>query len=101
MLSAAAAENRVLSAQGEKLTSDLAAEKQNSADLTDTGHAWLAKEVNDANLFVLPDLAMQMAELDSLPEEERLEKKDQLYTDYAIKSCSDILRYPGRTTLQK
>ncbi len=61
-------------------------EKQNSADLTDKGHAWLAKEVNDANLFVLPDLAMQMAELDSLPEEERLEKKDQLYTDYAIKS---------------
>ena len=61
-------------------------EKQNSADLTDKGHAWLAKEVNDANLFVLPDLAMQMAELDNLPEEERLEKKDQLYTDYAIKS---------------
>ena len=61
-------------------------EKQNSADLTDKGHAWLAKEVNDADLFVLPDLAMQMAEIDNLPEAERLEKKDQLYTDYAIKS---------------
>ncbi len=61
-------------------------EKQNSADLTDKGHAWLAKEVNDADLFVLPDLAMQMAEIESLPEEERLEKKDQLYTEYAIKS---------------
>ena len=61
-------------------------EKQNSADLTDKGHAWLAKEVNDADLFVLPDLAMQMAEIDNLPEEERLEKKDQLYTEYAIKS---------------
>jgi len=61
-------------------------EKQNSADLTDKGHAWLAKEVNDANLFVLPDLAMQMAEIENLPEAERLEKKDQLYTDYAIKS---------------
>ncbi len=61
-------------------------EKQNSADLTDKGHAWLAKEVNDTDLFVLPDLAMQMAELDALPEEERLEKKDKLYTDYAIKS---------------
>ena len=33
VLSAAAAENRVLSAQVEKLTSDLAAEKQNSAEL--------------------------------------------------------------------
>ena len=61
-------------------------EKQNSADLTDKGHAWLAEQVNDKDLFVLPDLAMQMAELDNLPEEERIEKKDQLYTDYAIKS---------------
>ena len=61
-------------------------EKQNSADLTDKGHAWLAKEVNDSDLFVLPDLAMQMAEIEALPEEERLEKKDQLYTEYAIKS---------------
>ena len=61
-------------------------EKQNSADLTDKGHAWLAKEVNDADLFVLPDLAMQMAEIEALPEQERLEKKDQIYTEYAIKS---------------
>ena len=61
-------------------------EKQNSADLTDKGHAWLAKEVNDKDLFVLPDLAMQMAEIEALPEEERLEKKDQLYTEYAVKS---------------
>ena len=61
-------------------------EKQNSADLTDKGHAWLASQVNDKDLFVMPDLAMQMAELDTLPEEERLQKKDQLYTEYAIKS---------------
>ena len=61
-------------------------EKQNSADLTDKGHAWLASQVNDKDLFVMPDLAMQMAELDALPEEERLQKKDQLYTEYAIKS---------------
>ena len=61
-------------------------EKQNSADLTDKGHAWLADQVNDKDLFVMPDLAMQMAELEHLPEEERLEKKDQLYTEYAIKS---------------
>ena len=61
-------------------------EKQNSADLTDKGHAWLAEQVNDKDLFVMPDLAMQMAEIENLPEQERLEKKDQLYTDYAIKS---------------
>ena len=63
-------------------------EKQNSADLTDKGHEWLAKQVNDKDLFVLPDLAMQMIEIENagLTEEEQLEKKDKLYTDYAIKS---------------
>ena len=61
-------------------------EKQNSADLTDKGHDWLSKQVNDKDLFVMPDLAMQMSEIDGLPEEERLEKKDQLYTEYAVKS---------------
>ena len=61
-------------------------EKQNSADLTDKGHAWLASQVNDKDLFVMPDLAMQMSEIDNLPEQERLEKKDQLYTEYAVKS---------------
>ena len=60
--------------------------KQNSADLTDKGHDWLSKQVNDKDLFVMPDLAMQMSEIDGLPEEERLEKKDQLYTEYAVKS---------------
>ena len=61
-------------------------EKQNSADLTDKGHAWLADQVNDKDLFVMPDLAMQMSEIENLPEEERLEQKDKLYTEYAIKS---------------
>ena len=63
-------------------------EKQNSADLTDKGHAWLADQVNDKDLFVMPDIAMQMSEIEgeNLTEEERLEKKDKLYTDYAIKS---------------
>ncbi|MDE7167190.1 MAG: preprotein translocase subunit SecA [Bacteroidaceae bacterium] len=63
-------------------------EKQNSADLTDKGHEWLAQQVNDKNLFVLPDIATQMSEIDnsSLPKEKRLESKEQLYTDYAVKS---------------
>ena len=63
-------------------------EKQNSADLTDKGHAWLAEQVNDKDLFVMPDIAMQMSEIEGegLTEEERLERKDKLYTEYAIKS---------------
>jgi len=64
-------------------------EKMNSADLTDKGNAWLAKQVNDENLFILPDIAAQLSALETetgLSDEERVQKKDQLYTDYAIKS---------------
>ena len=35
-------------------------EKMNSCDLTDKGAAWLAKEVNDDKLFVLPDITTQL-----------------------------------------
>ncbi len=63
-------------------------EKQNSADLTDKGNEWLAGQVNDKELFVLPDITslMSQIEVEELTEEERLEKKDKLFTDYAIKS---------------
>ena len=37
-------------------------EKLNSCDLTDKGTAWLAKQVNDAELFVLPDIAGQLSQ---------------------------------------
>ena len=64
-------------------------EKINSADLTDKGNEWLAKQVNDDDLFILPDIAGQLSALEGeegLSDEERVQKKDQLYTDYAIKS---------------
>ena len=63
-------------------------EKQNSVDLTDKGNEWLAEQVKDAALFILPDIASKMAEIEamSLPDEERLAKKDEVYNDYAIKS---------------
>ncbi|MCR4994605.1 MAG: preprotein translocase subunit SecA [Bacteroidales bacterium] len=64
-------------------------EKMNSADLTDKGNAWMAKQVQDENLFILPDIASQLSALEAetgLSDEERVQKKDQLYTDYAIKS---------------
>ncbi len=63
-------------------------EKQNSADLTDKGNEWLAKQVNDKELFILPDIALLMSQLDAenISDEERVEKKDKLFTDYAIKS---------------
>ena len=64
-------------------------EKMNSCDLTDKGTAWLANQVNDAQLFVLPDIAAQLSSLEgdtSLSDEERVEKKDNLMAHYAVQS---------------
>ena len=63
-------------------------EKLNSVDLTDKGNEWLASQVNDADLFILPDIATVMSQIESsaATEEEKLEQKDKVYNDYAIKS---------------
>ncbi len=64
-------------------------EKQNSVDLTDKGTAWLAKQVNNDKLFVLPDITSEMSELEadkSLSDEERLARKDQMLAEYAVQS---------------
>ena len=63
-------------------------EKQRSCDLTDKGTAWLAKQVQNDDLFVLPDIAGQLSDLEAqnLPNEERVAKKDELLSEYAIKS---------------
>ncbi|MGM9713926.1 MAG: preprotein translocase subunit SecA [Prevotella sp.] len=64
-------------------------EKQNSCDLTDKGTAWLAKQVNQDDLFVLPDITSQLSALENekgLSEEERLDKKDEMLTHYAVQS---------------
>ncbi len=63
-------------------------EKQNSADLTDKGNEWLAGQVDDKDLFILPDITALMSalEVEDISDEERLEKKDKLFTEYAVKS---------------
>ena len=64
-------------------------EKLNSCDLTDKGTAWLANQVNDAQLFVLPDIAGQLSALEAeqgLTDEQRVEKKDELMSHYALQS---------------
>ena len=64
-------------------------EKQNSCDLTDKGTAWLAAQVNDAELFVLPDITSQLSALESetdLTDEERVNKKDELLNHYGVQS---------------
>ena len=64
-------------------------EKLNSCDLTDKGTAWLANQVNDKDLFVLPDIAGQLSALEveeGLTDEDRLNKKDELMAHYAVQS---------------
>ena len=64
-------------------------EKLNSCDLTDKGTAWLAKQVNDAELFVLPDITSQLSALEAdttISDEERLNKKDEMLNHYAVQS---------------
>lgn len=64
-------------------------EKLNSVDLTDKGTDWLAKEVNDKELFVLPDITSQLSALENeknLDDQQRLDKKDELLNHYSIQS---------------
>ncbi|MBP3510719.1 MAG: preprotein translocase subunit SecA [Prevotella sp.] len=64
-------------------------EKLNSCDLTDKGTDWLAKKVNDKELFVLPDIASQLSSLESdttLSDQERLDRKDEFLNHYAVQS---------------
>ena len=64
-------------------------EKLNSCDLTDKGTAWLANQVNDKDLFVLPDITSQLSALEAdttLSDEERVNKKDELLQHYAVQS---------------
>ncbi|KXB41109.1 preprotein translocase, SecA subunit [Bacteroidales bacterium KA00344] len=64
-------------------------EKLNSADLTDKGTDWLAKQVEDKDLFVLPDIAGQLSALENetnLTDQERLDKKDDMMNRYAVQS---------------
>ena len=64
-------------------------EKMHSVDLTDKGNKWLADQMQDDQLFVLPDITAELSELEankSLSDEERVARKDALLQDYAIKS---------------
>ena len=64
-------------------------EKLNSCELTDKGTDWLAAQVNDRDLFVLPDITSQLSALEAdktLSEEERIDKKDELLNHYAVQS---------------
>jgi preprotein translocase subunit SecA len=64
-------------------------EKLNTADLTDRGQAWMAEQVKDKDLFILPDIASQLSALENekdLTDQQRVDKKDDLLNHYAVQS---------------
>ncbi len=64
-------------------------EKLNSVDMTDKGVDLISGNSSDPTFFVLPDITAQLSELENekgLSDEEKLAKKDELLTNYAIKS---------------
>ncbi len=63
-------------------------EKNNSVDLTDKGIALITGAGEDPNFFILPDIGSELAEIekqDATPEE-KVQRKDALLQDYAIKA---------------
>ena len=63
-------------------------EKLKSVELTDKGIELITGNAADPTLFVLPDIAAQLSELENqdLNDEDKLAKKDELLNNYAIKS---------------
>ena len=63
-------------------------EKNNSIELTDKGIDLLTGNSDDPQFFVLPDIGIQVAEIEngSEADEEKQAKKDELLQNYAVKS---------------
>jgi preprotein translocase subunit SecA len=63
-------------------------EQHNSIELTDKGIDLISTDAEDHSFFVLPDIGAQLAELEKkdLSPDEKLQEKDKMLQDYAVKS---------------
>lgn len=64
-------------------------EKNNQVELTDKGIQAITKAGEDPEFFVLPDIGVQLSEIDKnelLSPEEKLQRKEALLNDYTIKA---------------
>ena len=63
-------------------------EKNNQIELTDKGIEHLSSDVNDPNFFVLPDISMEIAEVENkeLDIEKEAEEKERIYAEFSEKS---------------
>jgi len=63
-------------------------EKNNVIELTDKGIDLITDDSSDPDFFILPDIGAEIAELEksTLAEKEKLEKKNELLSDFSAKS---------------
>jgi len=64
-------------------------EKSNSVDLTDNGIEVITKKNEDSNFFILPDIGVEIAEMEKNPdldEKEKLIRREELIKDYGVKA---------------
>ncbi|WP_448520073.1 preprotein translocase subunit SecA [Rhodoflexus sp.] len=64
-------------------------EKHNSVELTQNGINFITEAGEDAGFFVLPDIGVEIANIDNNPEiseEEKLIARDKVLTDYTVKN---------------
>ena len=63
-------------------------EKNNQIELTDKGIEHLSSDVNDTNFFVLPDISIEIADVEKkgLEIEKEAEEKEKLYAEFSEKS---------------
>ncbi len=63
-------------------------EKQKSVDLTEKGIQLITGAGEDPNFFVMPDIATELANIENatISPEEKLQRKDAILQDYAIKA---------------
>ena len=64
-------------------------EKNNQIELTDKGIEYLSKGATDAQFFVLPDISLQIGEIDQNTEWDEVRKtaeKEKCYRDFSLKS---------------
>ena len=63
-------------------------EQLHSVDMTDKGHEVLASAVGNDDFFVLPDVGLQIADIEhsELPLLEKQQKKDALMSEFSLKS---------------
>ncbi|PSR02960.1 MAG: preprotein translocase subunit SecA, partial [Bacteroidetes bacterium SW_11_45_7] len=63
-------------------------EKNNSIELSDKGIDFITQEGEEEDTFVLPDVGSEIADIEKadMSEDEKMEKKDKVMQDFAVKS---------------